>query len=94
MFFVTQIWFLSAIPFSNGPFWSLGYEFWYYVIFAIVFYIKTPIKYLLLLVICLFVGPKILLLLPIWLMGVMVYKITISGKISEPSGWGIFIFSI
>ena len=33
--FTNEIWFSSIRPFSNGPFWSLGYEAWYYAIFGV-----------------------------------------------------------
>src|ERR1700761_4869150 len=32
-FFVNELWFNSITPLSDGPVWSLGFEFWYYVIF-------------------------------------------------------------
>ena len=33
-FFMQQVWNFTVIPLSNGPFWSLSFEFWYYVIFG------------------------------------------------------------
>ena len=94
LFFINQLWTLYITPFSNGPFWSIGYEFWYYVLFALAFYLQKPSKYLLILMVLLLVGPKILLLFPVWLMGVWVYKITVSNCISEDLGWMILISSI
>jgi peptidoglycan/LPS O-acetylase OafA/YrhL len=32
--FTNQIWFASIEPGNNGPFWSIGYEVWYYIIFG------------------------------------------------------------
>lgn len=94
LFFVNQIWFLSIRPFSDGPFWSIGYEFWYYVIFAAAFYVRHPRRYLVLALICLFVGPKILLLLPVWLLGVWAYSRTVRGAVAEHIGWILFTGSI
>jgi peptidoglycan/LPS O-acetylase OafA/YrhL len=58
----------------NPPFWSLNYEVWYYVVFAAWLY--TPRKYRLLAtgIAMLIAGPKILLLMPVWLMGVWLYR--------------------
>jgi len=72
--FINELWFSSVRPFSNGPFWSLGYEFWYYVIFASAYYIQSPRRYFLIAAVCLLVGPKILILFPIWVLGVTVYQ--------------------
>ncbi len=94
LFFVNQLWFTSIRPFSNSPFWSIGYEFWYYVLFALVFYLKKPIKWILVILVCLFIGPKILILMPVWLMGVVVYKIVSLNKLSESLGWVLFLVSI
>ncbi|MGC9272004.1 acyltransferase family protein, partial [Acidiphilium sp.] len=33
--FTNQIWFNQVQPGSNFPYWSLGFEVWYYVIFAV-----------------------------------------------------------
>lgn len=68
-----EIWFFSAKPPTNGPFWSLSYEFWYYILFGIAMFIQGYRKYIALLFICLITGYKILLLLPVWLLGVLCY---------------------
>ena len=94
LFFVNELWFNSIRPFSNGPYWSLGYEFWYYVLFACVHYLERPFRYFLAGLICLFVGVKILLLLPIWLMGVLVFSVGKHCTISYASGWMMFITSV
>lgn len=90
LLFVNQIWFFDAYPAANVPFWSIGYEFWYYFIFAAAFYINGFAKYVILIIIFSLVGPKILLLLPVWLMGVLAYYISISGKVTERKGWVLF----
>ena len=94
LFFVNELWFNSIRPFSNGPYWSLGYEFWYYVLFACVHYLQGAFRYLLAGLICLFVGVKILLLLPIWLMGVLVFSVGKHYTISHATGWMLFIVSV
>jgi peptidoglycan/LPS O-acetylase OafA/YrhL len=93
LLFVQELWFSSTRLFSNGPFWSLGYEFWYYVIFAAAWYLKGRLRYLLVAAICLLIGPKILLLFPVWLFGVLVYFKTKSNPVSEPVGWTMFLGS-
>jgi peptidoglycan/LPS O-acetylase OafA/YrhL len=76
LFFVAQNWSYNFSPFSDGSFWSLNYEVWYYVGFAILLW--TPVawlRYLLLIGSALFVGPKIVLLSPVWFFGVAVRRL-------------------
>lgn len=72
--FIQQIWFLDIRPFSNGPFWSLSYEFWYYVLFSVLFYFSGGKRIILVFLVALIVGPKILILAPAWFLGAAVYK--------------------
>ncbi len=94
MTFINELWFTSTRPFTNGPFWSLGYEFWYYVIFAAAWFLKRrPLKFAVVGALCMLIGPKILLLLPVWLLGVQVYHVVKRQMVSEPLGWVLFIGS-
>jgi peptidoglycan/LPS O-acetylase OafA/YrhL len=68
--FLHETWFFSIRPGSNGPFWSLSYEFFYYIIFGAITLIHSlKIKITLGLFSCLIAGPKVLILLPCWLVG-------------------------
>lgn len=69
IFFINEIWFSSWRAFSNGPFWSLSYEFWYYAIYGVYFYFTKWKRFLFIGVTLLIAGPKILILFPIWIMG-------------------------
>lgn len=89
--FANELWFKSIRPFSNGPFWSLGYEFWYYAIFAAAFYFTGKVRILLVTAALLIAGPKILLLFPIWLMGAWTYYFNQRQKISIAQGWLLFV---
>jgi len=70
MIYCNEIWFLSAAPAINGPLWSLGYEFWYYVLFGVSIYRLEGWKgWILPLLVAAFIGPKILAMMLIWMMG-------------------------
>jgi peptidoglycan/LPS O-acetylase OafA/YrhL len=72
--FLNQTWGLSSRTGSNGPYWSLSYEFWYYAVFACWVFVRPFGRRLVLVGICvLFAGPKILMLMPVWLCGVAAY---------------------
>ncbi|VAW98538.1 Acyltransferase 3 [hydrothermal vent metagenome] len=93
LFFSTEFWFVSIRPFSNGPFWSLGYEFWYYMIFGVAVFLKGRTRIILIAVMCIVLGPKILLLLPVWLLGVGMYHLTLHRDVPKALGWFLFIMS-
>lgn len=71
--YAQNVWFLSASPATNTPFWSLSYEFAYYALFgAAVFARTTAWRIFLLLAIAAVAGPNIVLLFPCWLVGALV----------------------
>jgi peptidoglycan/LPS O-acetylase OafA/YrhL len=74
--FLQNAWHLSASPAFNRPLWSLSYEFWYYALFGVaVFTTSTVRKLILLVIIAIIVGPNILLLMPCWILGVLLFLI-------------------
>jgi peptidoglycan/LPS O-acetylase OafA/YrhL len=75
LFFCNEIWFLSAAPLLNGVIWSLSYEFWFYTIFGSWLYKTNKKEWLLLVLFILIAGPKILLMMPIWVLGVFAYRL-------------------
>lgn len=92
MFFCGEIGLLSASPPINGPLWSLSFEFWYYAIFGLWFYRSSNQKSLALLMIaCFIAGPKILLLMPIWLFGFLAYQLPRPTFTSKKSWFLTFI---
>lgn len=73
--FLQEIWFFSAAPPSNGPFWSLAYEAWYYVLLGVWLFIpRKRARWIVAGLVILVAGPKIMLLLPVWLIGVVVLR--------------------
>ncbi len=72
--FLGESWPLSMLPGWNIPFWSLNYEAWYYVLFAAAVFLRGRFRIAVLVAAALVAGPKILLLFPIWLMGVSAWR--------------------
>jgi peptidoglycan/LPS O-acetylase OafA/YrhL len=74
--YLNELWLLSAAPPFNGSLWSLSFEFWYYTIFGIWFFRKQGWKSMALVVLaCLIAGPKIMLMMPVWLCGYFAYRL-------------------
>jgi peptidoglycan/LPS O-acetylase OafA/YrhL len=60
---------------TDGPFWSLSYEVWYYVAFALLIYLRGLWRVVLGALVLAFLGLPALVYLPIWLSGSLVYKL-------------------
>lgn len=71
--FLNELWSLSIMSFSNVPYWSLCYEFWYYALYA-AWCFGGARRLWLVGAGLLLVGPKIALLAPVWLLGVVLYR--------------------
>lgn len=63
----------NIAPPLNGPFWSICYEVWYYVIFATWMYSSKRWRLVLTAIALMAAGLKILALLPVWLLGVWLF---------------------
>jgi peptidoglycan/LPS O-acetylase OafA/YrhL len=83
--FMGEIWNLSETPPWLAPYWSLGYEVWYYVIFGAAYFTSGVKRIALVAGILLMVGFKLWLLFPIWLSGVWLYRWIKSNMI--PMAW-------
>jgi peptidoglycan/LPS O-acetylase OafA/YrhL len=86
LLFVNELWFGSVRLFSNVPFWSLGYEFWYYVLFGLLLFLRGRRRLAAVAGWACLVGPKILLLLPVWLLGVWVYRCSRDAALAPRAG--------
>lgn len=75
----------------NLPLWSISYEVCYYLLFGVLMFTRGAIKWIFLFLIAALIGPKILLLFPVWLMGVLLYKIKPLVTINTVVAWLIFI---
>jgi peptidoglycan/LPS O-acetylase OafA/YrhL len=85
LIFMAQSWNLTLDPFSNQPFWTLSYEVFYYVFYALGFYLAGWRRAFWLVVVATLAGQHILLLLPLWLIGCLaqdVYQRVRNAKIS------------
>lgn len=92
--FLNEIWSISIMFFSNVAYWSLNYEVWYYVLFGIAMFCRAGVRGPLILLVCLLLGPKTLLLLPVWLLGVLLHRSRWLHSIPEPLGWILFFGTV
>ena len=71
--FGNQLWGFRATAFTNGAYWSMCLEVYYYIIFAAAFYLRAAWRITLLSVTLLVIGPWALLRFHLWLFGCAVY---------------------
>ena len=74
LLFLGELWTLSDFPPWLGPWWSLNYEVWYYVLFGVACYVRGPWRLPALALVLAVMGLKLWLLLPVWLAGVVLYR--------------------
>jgi peptidoglycan/LPS O-acetylase OafA/YrhL len=86
--FTNELWFESIIAFSNGPYWSLCYEVWYYAIFGAATYLRGKTRVAAVVTLAGIAGPKILLLFPIWLLGMALQRYKV--RLSYPVALAVF----
>lgn len=85
LLFLNELWFWSIQPFSNTPYWSVGYEFWYYALFGVALFTAGRARWIALALVLLAMGPKIALLLPVWLAGVWAWRTRLHERLSRPA---------
>ena len=92
--FLAEIWTISITTFSNVPYWSLNYEVWYYILFGIFCFCNPSRRWVVIACICLFLGPKIVLMAPCWLAGVIAYRWKVSERLHPIGALGLWIGSL
>jgi peptidoglycan/LPS O-acetylase OafA/YrhL len=95
LFFINEQWNTHRFPGSDGPYWSLGFEVWYYIAFGAFIFSPRRWRWLITAVTLVFIGPKVAFLFPLWLMGVALYHLCKAPPAVRPSvGWAFFVVPI
>ena len=71
----------------NPPYWSLCYEVWFYALFAVATFMEGWKRMAWLAALALVAGPNVLLLLPVWLIGVALARLPIARRGASGSAW-------
>lgn len=77
--FVGQVWRFNVVPGSNEPWWSLGYEIWFYLTFAAYIYLPQRWRLLGSAGALALGGPGIASLFPLFAMGVLCHDLATRG---------------
>lgn len=82
--FSNQLWASHVVFGSAEPYWSLGYEVPYYVLFGILCFTSGRLRIGLAVLWALACGPKILSYLPLWLAGVAIWRLVAARRLPGP----------
>lgn len=79
----------------NGPYWSLSYEVWYYIIFGFFVFVRSAWRWPMVLLAGLLAGPAILVLLPVWALGAWyAARGETVPRLGNSNAWAVFVGSI
>jgi peptidoglycan/LPS O-acetylase OafA/YrhL len=90
LLFMGNMWQLSEVPPWLGPYWSLGYEAWYYVLFGALCFLRGRRRLLGAALVLAVMGYQMWLLFPVWAAGVWLYRRLGRRTVSLPAariGW-------
>ncbi len=73
LFFGNNLWGLGETAFSNSVYWSMCFEVYYYLIFAITYYLTGKWRIALLIMVLVIVGPWAFLRFHLWAFGCLIY---------------------
>jgi peptidoglycan/LPS O-acetylase OafA/YrhL len=94
MLFLNEVWSLHMPPGSAVPYWSLGFEVWYYIAFGLAVFVPRPWHLLAAIAAMLIAGPGIAVLMPVWLMGVLIYHVCRRVAVGPGSGAVLVLASL
>lgn len=78
----------------NAPYWSLSYEAWFYALFAAATYLSGAARTAWLIVLAAIAGPNILVLLPVWLVGVALVRMPLARRVPAGVAGGVVLLAI
>lgn len=93
-FFLTESWMLFDGPTWNFPYWSLCYEMAYYAMFAGFRFLCSWPRFYVIAGTAVLAGPGILILMPIWLLGVYVCRVPVVARRTVWLGLGAVGLSV
>ena len=82
--FTNELWGSHLILGANEPFWSLGYEAMYYVLFAVITFSSGKLRWFGMTIWLMIVGPFVAMYFPLWYLGCLTYD-----KLSTSKEYGV-----
>jgi peptidoglycan/LPS O-acetylase OafA/YrhL len=92
--FTNELWSSHVVIGTLEPMWSLGFEVPYYVLFGVLLFAPRAVRLPLSLVWAALVGPRVLLYLPLWLLGVGLWHAQQRGFALQRRGAWATLFAV
>lgn len=92
--FTNQLWFRHSVFGTGEPYWSLGFEVQYYLFWALLCFVPARLRLAIVLFWAVVVGPKILMYMPLWLMGVVAQTYRHKFQFGMKGSWALFILPL
>ncbi|MBC7698923.1 acyltransferase family protein [Aquabacterium sp.] len=92
--FLGETWFGAIYPFTVAPYWSLGYEVWYYVLFGCVTFLSGRTRWVVSALVLMVMGPRIWLLLPTWWLGVLLCRQLDRLRVRQGAAFGLMALAL
>jgi peptidoglycan/LPS O-acetylase OafA/YrhL len=89
--FVNEWWSAQVVLGTNGPYWSLGFEVWYYVLFGLVVFLPRAWRLVAVVFWLTLVGPRIALAFPVWFIGFVAYTFCKQRREAPWLGFVLFV---
>jgi peptidoglycan/LPS O-acetylase OafA/YrhL len=90
--FLGEVWNLHSIPGSNLPYWSLGFEVPYYLIFGVYHFMPRPWNRILASLLLVGFGPKVASMFVVWLTGFACYRLSKRLSCRGPARTGLVLW--
>jgi hypothetical protein len=84
--FTGEKWNAHRFPGTDGAYWSLGFEVWYHAAFAAFLFVPRRWRWAAPAAVLAFIGPKVAVLFPAWLMGVATYRVCVTRRLTRGPG--------
>jgi peptidoglycan/LPS O-acetylase OafA/YrhL len=92
--FLGGAWGQDMFPGSMAPYWTFPLEWTYYLVFGAAWYLRGWGRLLMLAVVCAVAGPQAFIFFPLWLMGMISFRLHRGLKLSITAGRWIFFTAL
>jgi peptidoglycan/LPS O-acetylase OafA/YrhL len=89
--FLGEQWNVHRYPGTDGPYWSLGFEVWYYVAFASFIFVSGSLRWIATALVLALIGPRVAFLFPAWLLGVLAYRLCAKRRLPSALCWILLV---
>lgn len=88
--FIGETWGGDFYPGSMAPYWTLPYDVAYYLVFGAFWYLPGWWRIVVPILLAIAIGPMVMMFLPLWLLGMLTFRLSRGLALSVAAGRAIF----